>query len=221
MRGQSIQPGETHGTDIATQWLDELDLESLRFVVSPQMPKKRVAVDLGCGLGVQGIRFSMLGCRATLYDLVDIGDRIESVRHSLGVQKLEFKHLDLRRATPEDFPPVVGLAYSQRFIHHLRFEEASRLLAMLALRLCAKGRLFISASGLESELGAGYAHLANPVEQRFSPLAANMQEKHRVREAVCLYTVSELEQSVVTHGFTAIRTWTSPFGNVKGVFERV
>ena len=185
------------------------------------MPKKRVAIDLGCGLGVQGIRFSMLGCRAALYDLVDIGDRIERVRQSLGIQNLDFRQIDLRQATPEDFPPIVGVAYSQRFIHHLRFDEASRLLAMLAVRLCTGARLFISASGLGSELGAGYAHFASRIEQRFAPLAANMQEKHRIREPVCLYTVAELEQLVVAHGFIAIRTWASPFGNIKGVFERV
>jgi len=185
------------------------------------MPKKRVAIDLGCGLGVQGIRFSMLGCRAALYDLVDIGDRIERVRQALGIQNLEFRQIDLRQATPENFPPLAGVAYSQRFIHHLRFDEAARLLAMLAVRLCTGARLFISASGLASELGSGYAHFASPIEQRFAPLAANMQEKHRMREPVCLYTVAELEQLTVAHGFTTIRTWASPFGNIKGVFERV
>ena len=185
------------------------------------MPKKRVAIDLGCGLGAQGIRFSMLGCKAVLYDLVDVGLRIERIRQSLAIQNLEFRQIDLRLATQEDFPAVVGVAYSQRFIHHLRFDEASRLLAMLALRLCTGARLFISASGLGSELGAGYAHFSTPVEQRFAPLAIAMQEKHSMREAVCLYTVAELEQLVVAHGFTAIRTWASPFGNIKGVFERV
>jgi hypothetical protein len=48
-----------------------------------------------------------------------------------------------------------------------------------------------------------------------------MQEKHRMREPVCLSTVGELEQLVIAHGFAPIRTWASPFGNVKGVFERI
>jgi hypothetical protein len=112
------------------------------------------------------------------------------------------------------------VAYSQRFIHYLRFDEASRLLQSLAGRLCAKARLFLSASGLGSELGAGYAHAGAPVEHRFAPLAGAMQAKHGVREPVCLYTKEELEQLVVAHGFAAVRTWTTPFGNVKGVFER-
>lgn len=209
----------SHGTDIASQWTDELDLEALRFVVSPKIPK-RVALDLGCGLGTQGIRFAVLGCRSFLYDIVDIGERIERIRQALDITVLEFRKLDLRQATPEDFPADAGVAYSQRFIHYLRFDEASRLLQSLAGRLCTKARLFLSASGLGSELGAGYAHARAPVEHRFAPLAGAMQAKHGVREPVCLYTKEELEQLVVAHGFAAVRTWTTPFGNVKGVFER-
>ena len=172
-------------------------------------------------LGTQGIRFAVLGCKSVLYDLVDIGERVERIRQTLGIQALEFRKLDLRQASPEDFPAQTGVAYSQRFIHYLRFEEASRLLATLASRLCPGARLFISASGMQSELAAGYCHADNPVEERFAALAEAMQSKHRVREPVCLYTKEELERLVVRRGFTVIRTWTSPFGNVKGVFERV
>ena len=210
----------SHGIDIASQWVDELDLETLRFVVSTKMPK-RVALDLGCGLGVQGIRFAVLGCRSVLYDIVDMEERIERVRQALEIPTLEFRQIDLWQATLEDFPPAAGVAYSQRFIHYLRFDEASRLLALLAGRLCTGARLFLSASGLASELGMGYAHAGNPVEDRFAPLAGEMQAKHGIRERVCLYTVEELERLVCAHGFVTIRTWASPFGNVKGVFERV
>ena len=56
-------------------------------------------------------------------------------------------------------------------------------------------------------------------DERFAELAEKMQAKHRVREPVCLYSKDELEGLILARGFTAIRTWTSPFGNVKGVFE--
>jgi SAM-dependent methyltransferase len=217
---QPLHPAASHGADIAAQWVDELDLETLRFVVSPKI-SKRVALDLGCGLGVQGIRLAVLGCKSVLYDVVDIGERIERIKQALGIQNLEFRQIDLRQATPEDFPADIGVIYSQRFIHHLRFDEASHLLRMLASRLCPKARLFVSASGLGSELGAGYTDSGVAVEHRFAPLASEMQVKHEIREPVCLYALEELERLVLAHGFATIRTWTTPFGNVKGVFERL
>jgi len=216
----TVDAATSHGAEIAAQWLDELDRETLRFVVSSQMPK-RVALDLGCGLGVQGVRFAVLGCKSILFDVVDIEQRMERIRQALGIQNLEFKQIDLRNAGPEDFPAEIGVVYSQRFIHHLRFDEASHLLSVLASRLCANGRLFISASGIGSELGLGYADCGTAIEGRFAPLAAEMQAKHGIREAVCLYAIEDLERLVLAHGFAAVRTWTTPFGNVKGVFERV
>ena len=92
---------------------------------------------------------------------------------------------------------------------------------MNAVLMRGHSSLFVSASGLTSELGVGYLHAEHPVEQRFAPLADEMQAKHGVREPVCLYTEQELERLVTMHGFGAVRLWTSPFGNVKGVFERV
>jgi len=210
----------SHGTDIAAHWADELDRAALRFILSSQVPK-RVAVDLGCGLGTQGVRFALLGCRSVLYDVVDMQERITRISQMFELRDLEFSCIDLREAVPEDFPEQIGLAYSQRFLHHLRFGEASRLLEMLSGRLCTNARIFVSASGLATELGIGYADADKAVEHRFAPLAAAMQAKHGIRYSVCLYAIEDLERLVLSRGFRTIRTWSSPFGNVKGVFERV
>src|SRR5262245_61477070 len=149
-----VQTTGSHGADIASQRIDELDLETLRFAISSEIPEK-VAVDLGCGLGFQGIRLAMLGWRCVMYDILDIHERINIVNQLLGLHKLVYKKIDLRHARAHDFPPMIGLAYSQRFIHYLRFDEASALLAAVASRLSATGCLYLSASGLESEFGIG------------------------------------------------------------------
>jgi len=210
-----------HGADIASQRMDELDLEALRFAVASSEALEKVAIDLGCGLGFQGIRLAILEWRSFLYDMLDIHDRIALVREVVGVQDLVFRKLDLRHASDDDFPSTIGLVFSQRFIHYLRFEEASQLLAIVASKLHPLGRLFLSASGMESELGLSYAASEDPVEVRFDILAPEMQEKHAIYEPVCLYREEELQNLVLPHGFRAVRIWSSPFGNVKGIFEKV
>ena len=65
------------------------------------------------------------------------------------------------------------------------------------------------------------AAFVDALRERFAPLADAMQAKHSVREPVCLYAQEELEHLLPSHAFTTIRTWTTPFGNVKGIFERL
>jgi hypothetical protein len=77
---------------------------------------------------------------------------------------------------------------------------------------------YISASGLESELGENYKGLHTDIRSRFSPLDDLMQSKHDIREPVCLYTQDELTELMTSSGFAKQTTWKSEFGNVKGVF---
>src|SRR5215203_2154560 len=153
---KTVDTTGSHGADIASQRMDELDLEALRFAICSSEALEKVAIDLGCGLGFQGIRLAILEWRSFLYDMLDIHDRIALVREVVGVQDLVFRKLDLRHASDDDFPSTIGLVFSQRFIHYLRFEEASQLLAIVASKLHPLGRLFLSASGMESELGLSY-----------------------------------------------------------------
>jgi len=74
---------------------------------------------------------------------------------------------------------------------------------------------------MESELGLGYTASEDPVEVRFGVLAPEMQEKHTIFESVCLYREEELQDLVLPHGFRVVKIWSSPFGNVKGIFEKV
>jgi hypothetical protein len=211
----------SHGADIASQRMDELDLEALRFAINSNKLSEKVAIDLGCGLGTQGIRLATLGWPSILYDMLDIKDRIALVREVLGVPGLEFRKLDLRQTSTNDFPPNIGLVYSQRFIHYLRFKEASRLLAIVANKMCASGRLFLSASGINSELGIGYIAAKAPIDIRFGVLASGMQKKHAIYQPICLYREEELQNLVLSHGFRTVRVWSSAFRNMKGIFEKV
>jgi hypothetical protein len=85
--------------------------------------------------------------------------------------------------------------------------------------LAESGRLFVSASGLGSELGEGYAEGGVEVGERFGPLAPALANKHEIHEPVCLYTPDDMRRLAAESGFAAADVWTSAFGNVKAAFR--
>lgn len=82
-------------------------------------------------------------------------------------------------------------------------------------------KLFLSASGLLSELGSDYKGKSDNLPERFSPLSAAMAEKHNIHEPVCLYTQDDLVALCKHASFSCDNVFSSAFGNVKGVFTSV
>jgi hypothetical protein len=206
-----------HGCDITSQRIDELDIEALRFAIGGEPPTP-IALDLGCGLGIQGMRFALLGMEVHLYDLFDIYDRISAFNAIFPLLDLHFHKVDLRQEICSHLPARVELAFSQRFVHYLRYKEACRLLTTIFDSMLSGGRVFLSASGLNSELGDGYLAKNQSLKNRFGPLQPAMSEKHQIHESVCLYTEGDLRKLTTGRGFEEIRIWSSSFGNVKGIF---
>ena len=81
--------------------------------------------------------------------------------------------------------------------------------------------MFISASGVESELGVAYSGFQQDVTKRFHRLSTEMATKHGIKEPVCLYHKHEIEELLEYTGFEIQRSWLSEFGNVKIVGKRV
>lgn len=206
-----------HGTDIAVQRIDELDRECLRYIVG--LDCMCTAVDLGCGSGSFGIRLAALGCNVYLYDLIDITAQIASISE-IPVFKgaMRFVHGDLREFGSLEKPKQVHVLYSQRTLHYFRFFQATEILEIAYSMIESNGKLFISASGLYSELGHGYNAVS--IEERFEKLSSEMQQKHHITSPLCLYTEAELVQLCESAGFKTEKIWSSPFGNIKGIFVR-
>ena len=207
-----------HGGDIAAQRLDELDRACLRdaFELAPES----VAVDLGCGFALQGMRLSCLGIETHLYDLMDLAQQVARFNQAVPGHHLNFHQVDLSRAAAVEFPGRVDIAYSQRFIHYLTYDNALALLKGLAHKMLKGARAFISASGLQSELGQGYTHGGKPVLLRYCNLSEQVANKHNIHSPVCLYSREDLSRLLSESGFSAERLWLSDFGNVKGVFTK-
>lgn len=208
-----------HGADISSQRMGDLDEAAIRHILDTR-EDSITAVDIGCGLGIQGIRFGLLGVETTLIDVLDISNRVEMLNEMFEMCSLSFVNKDARDLTKKDIPDNIGTAYSQRFIHYLEFEGASDLCELISNKMVEGGRIFISASGLHTELGNGYPDKDTPLEDRYSKLDPEMANKHDIREEVCLYTSDDMERLLSESGFNPVRIDNSGFGNIKAIGEK-
>lgn len=209
-----------HGVDVSSQRLNNLDKAGLRYALDLDLyEESHSAVDLGCGLGSQGVRFSLLGMDTTLIDIHDISDRVDLLSDLFSLGDLQFTQTDARELQDDDFPNGISLLHSQRFIHYLTFEEARDLCTLLADRMTPSGRVFISASGLYSELGDGYPDRNVALEDRYSKLTPTMAERHDIRDPVCLYAKEDMERLLSESGFQMREFLPSDFGNIKAIAE--
>jgi hypothetical protein len=205
-----------HGADIARQRLDALDRAALRHALGLELPAK--AVDLGGGTGMQALRLAALGLETWLVDTLPRGQTVLGTDGVAALLPLHHLQKDARTLVGDDLPDAIALCCSQRFIHYLRQAEALTLLRLLRGRMRPDAKLFLSASGFDSELGEAYAATGLPVAERFAPLAPDMAEKHGIHEPVCLYAPEELAALGTAAGFVCERAFSSVFGNVKAEF---
>jgi hypothetical protein len=205
-----------HGAEIARQRMDALDREALAYALELG---SGCAIDLGCGAGVQGLRFAALGFETVLIDTLPHERTVLGAAEIDRVLPIRYLRTDARGLREDDLPARVALAYSQRFIHHLAFGEAVALLRVVRARMPAGARLFLSASGLASELGEGYRDASRPLSARYAALTPAMRAKHHIEGPVCLYSRDDLASLARAAGFQVERVALSEFGNVKGVFE--
>jgi hypothetical protein len=203
-----------HGVEIARQRMDDLDRESIEYALELGAG---TALDLGCGSGIQGVRFAALGLETLLIDTLPRERTLLAHSHLERALPIRYLERDARSLRDDELPERIDLAYSQRFLHHLAWPDALTLLTRLRARMPAGSKMFISASGLGSELGEGYIAGSRPVSSRYGELAPAMANKHQITGPVCLYTPDELALLGETAGFHPERVRLSEFGNVKGV----
>ncbi len=214
---RAVSLSEGHGIDVASQRMDDLDRECLAFALQT-LPGSRRGMDLGCGSGAQGFRLAALGYEVTLVDIIDHTDFCAEVNRTLFQGRLYPICCDIRKMSKESLPGDITILYSQRFLHYLPYEEAVRVVKTLAARMLGDGRAFLSVGGINSELGEGYLEKDKSVRDRFGCLSAKMAEKHLVYAPLCLFSEEEFAEFGRQAGLRPQKVWSSPFGNVKGIF---
>jgi SAM-dependent methyltransferase len=199
-----------HGCDIASQRLDDLDRMCLS--ASRSLPSSTV-IELGAGRCGLANKLSREGANVTAVDLRDFAHeaalRVEFIR----ADAIEFMQ-SIRNSS-------VDIIVSQRTLHYYPYARAVTLLRNICRSLKKNGLLFISASGLDSELSEGYIGKKMLVTNRHTKLAAGMSEKHNIIEPVTLWSEEELNNSVIESGLSIEKIYSSEFGNVKVIARKI
>jgi len=207
-----------HGADIASQRLDDLDRDALSDLLE-RRGEPCTSVDIGCGFGWQGLRFAMLGAGVHFYDLLDEPAIVRTLREDHHLP-LVYTKGDVTTIQAASLPTRIDLGFSQRFIHYLEFETAVAMLRRFATRMPTASPFYMSASGINSELAEDYRDRDALLTERFALLSPSIRARHGISAPVCLYDEADLSTLMAGAGFVAVKVWSSPFGNVKGVFRK-
>ena len=208
-----------HGIDVATQRADDLDRMAIAHIKALVAQQQRVyALDAGCGHGGQAARMAQAGAYVQALDCEDYSTQVAQSMFAKGIQN----GYVFQRASVETHPWIgpSDVILCQRMIHYLKRDNARDVLFWFRCIAKANARLFLSASGMDSELGEGYGGKTQPVHERFAPLSPVMAEKHAIYPPVCLYRVDELSELAREAGWIVENAFLSEFGNVKLVARK-
>lgn len=202
-----------HGADIASQRADDLDNMAIERVRPGQL-----VLDLACGAGGQSFRLADRGADVLAMDMINFHDQFAHYVSPEGIKgRARFFQFNLHNLHDFNLHNPAEIIVCQRAIHYFRFKQAVRILTDMKRLLAPEGRIYLSASGIGSELGTNYMHSGHPIEDRFSVLHPSMVRKHGIESAVCLYSEEEMALLIAMAGLKVEKLFSSPFGNVKAV----
>ena len=216
---QRIATRTGNGVDVASQRMDDLDAMALGYIRAFGGKKAVMALDVGCGHGGQTARMAKAGACVVAMDSHNSREEVADLLSREGIPR---GRCFFFRAGVERQPDIgpFDIVMCQRMIHYLPHQAAGEALAWFHRVSVPEGRLFLSASGLDSELGKGYSAKDTPVEHRFTYLSSEMSLKHSILLPVCLYRPEELVDLATQAGWIVEKVFTSPFGNVKLVARK-
>jgi SAM-dependent methyltransferase len=216
---RQLTTGLGYGIDVATQREDYLDGSAIRWIRSLiGQPRGTVvrALDAACAAGGQARRMARAGAVVTAVDLHDYRADLLNAAAKEGLTGIEFVQADLRHADLYRQLGQFDVIIAQRFIHYLPFSEAVDVVKLFKSALSPDGKLYLSASGLRSELGRNYDG-ASARADRFSELWQPMANKHGIHGKVCLYEEEDMRALLEASGMGAETVYSSPFGNIKSI----
>jgi SAM-dependent methyltransferase len=204
------------GVDVAATRADDLDKKCLATVVEMVADGTEPTVlDVGAGSGGLAVRLATAGAVVTALDIADYQSEIEERNNALPADAQPIVYI---QASIENWlqhhTSIYGSVVLQRMVHYLPYEAAKRVLRQLAAH---SQQLFVSVTGVESDIGAAYPAAATPLPERWATLEPAAQKMFLISEPLCLYSAAEFRQLLETTGWKVTELWTSAFGNHKAV----
>lgn len=200
--------------------LDRKAYDFARLCAAENDGKILRAMDLGCSpYFPQAIRLAEAGFHVDAFDSEPPNAGLVRVNELLG-ERIRYSTIDAERLSDADVQDSYKIVYANRFLSHLRFDPARRLLRLIASHLCEGARLYLSFSGLDSPLGEGYGDRDKPVEDRYAVVNAALSRENQLAAAMCLYRPSDVEKLLDGLDVKIAEQWVSPGGALKYVVER-
>jgi cyclopropane fatty-acyl-phospholipid synthase-like methyltransferase len=129
------------------------------------------------------------------YDL-KIDFKLKIFKKLFALKKLHLKKKNLKNVDYKDFPKNIDFVYSARFLHYLTYEEAEDLFRKFSKNMKKNGKVFITVSGINSDIGKDYSCKKNEISKRNCFLSKSNQKRFEIKEKVTLYKKDELENLI-------------------------
>ena len=209
-----------YGFDVAVTRADDIDKKMLADVVCRKESGQTSSVlDLGCGGGGQSARLAVTGAVVLGVDVCDYADAYTVLRADYGLSQdvLKFIQGDMLQLQTVLGEQSFDMICFQRTLHYMPYKNAVGVLQELRARMNAGGKLYVSVTGLESDIGLQYEDATKLVERRFCRLPDADAETFHITEPVCLYTPEEFVVLLQESGWNIEECWISAFGNIKAI----
>lgn len=199
-----------HGIQITSTRVGKLEKELIKYTLD--LPKSAMGLDLGAGNGFISILMSLLQKNIYFYDL-KIDFKLKVFKKLFVSKKLHLKKKNLKNIDYIDFPKNIDFVYSGRFLHYLEYFEAEDLLKKISKNMKSGAKIFITVSGLNSDIGINYDCADKNIKERYCLLSKSNQSRFKIKEKVTLYKKEELE-SLMSEYFEIEKIWESDFKNI-------
>lgn len=200
-----------YGVDITSTRLDDLDKRLLAEVKS--IIDTPSVLDIGGGAGGLAVALVKAGARVTLIDIADYRNEVENNLVSVGLGR-DVIHVikgDIAKAGKE-LADKYDVVVIQRTLHYLPYELAKKVLTDMRLK---SDRLFLSVTGVNTEIAKYYSEINSPIESRWGVLSLVGQQLFSIAAPLCLYREEEIKTLLSDTGWSVVWSRVSDFGNIK------